>query len=77
MRKLLKLGSDASTRDNIPKKELKIRNLNLLLNGVEVTAPELLSELKLCLIKVQSLINISQRIKLSNFYQLCRHTLHY
>ena len=40
MRELLKLRSDASTRDKIPKKELELRNLNLLLNGVEVTSPE-------------------------------------
>ena len=40
MRKLFKLGSDVAIRDNIPKKELKIRNLKLLHTGVEVTAPE-------------------------------------
>ena len=47
MRKLRKMRSDVSTRDIIPKKELKIRNLKLLHNGVDVTAPERLLELKL------------------------------
>ena len=40
MRKLLKLRSDVSTRENIAKKELKISNLKLLHNGVEFIAPE-------------------------------------
>ena len=40
IRKLLNLRSDGSTRNNIPKKELKKRNLKVLHNVVEVTAPE-------------------------------------
>ena len=40
MRKLLKLRADVSSRDNIPKKDLRIKNLKLYHNEVEIPLPE-------------------------------------
>ena len=40
LRKLLKLRTDVSPKDNIPKSDLKIKNLKLYHNNVEIPLPE-------------------------------------
>ena len=40
LRKILKLRTDVSTKDNIPKSDLKIKNLKLYHNNVEIPLPE-------------------------------------
>ena len=67
LRKLLKLRTDVSTKDNIPKSDLKIKDLKLYHNIVEIPLPEWLADLRLCLINAQSLITSTQRLKLCNF----------
>ena len=55
--------------ENVPKEELRIKGLKLMRSGVVVNLQNWL-QIKSYLINVQSLIDVSQRLKLLNYLSL-------